>query len=151
MFLSRSLLRSFSTKTDHLVVNMFSPTMKILDKAEDVENIMYDSLDGGKSVINPNFMIVQSTLKPGMIEIVRKGGQSNKFIIAGGVIQKNPNNSVDIALFEAYNKDDIDWEALKKSDTFSQEPVGDTAPEAEFLRKIGGALRDDIGNAAATL
>ena len=58
MFLSRSLLRAFSTKTDHLVVNMFSPTMKILDKAEDVENILYDSLDGGKSVINPNFMIV---------------------------------------------------------------------------------------------
>ena len=130
---------------------MYSPTKKILDGAEDVENIMYDSLDGGKSVINPAFMIVQSTLKPGLIEIVHKGGQSSKYIIAGGVIQKNPNNGVDIALFEAYEKDDIDWEALKKSDTFTQEPMGDTGPEAEFLRKIGAALRDDISNASQAL
>ena len=84
--LARNLFRAFSTKTDHLVVRMYSPTKKILDGAEDVENIMYDSLDGGKSVINPAFMIVQSTLKPGLIEIVHKGGQSSKYIIAGGVI-----------------------------------------------------------------
>jgi hypothetical protein len=49
---------------------MYSPTLRILDGAEDVEQILYDSLDGGKSIINSNFMIVQSTLKPGMIEIV---------------------------------------------------------------------------------
>jgi F-type H+-transporting ATPase subunit delta len=118
MFLARFARAFASVKTDHLVVRMYSPTLRILDGAEDVEQILYDSLDGGKSIINSNFMIVQSTLKPGMIEIVQKGGQSTKYIISGGVIQKNPNNSVDIALFEAYGKNDIDWEALKKSDAF---------------------------------
>jgi F-type H+-transporting ATPase subunit delta len=153
MFLSR-LARSFSAvtaKTDHLVVRMFSPTLRILDGAEDVEQILYDSLDGGKSIINANFMIVQSTLKPGLIEIIQKGGTSTKYLISGGVIQKNPNNSVDIALYEAYGKDDIDWEAMKKSDSFAQEPIGDVSHEAEFLRKIGSAVRDHVGTASGSI
>jgi F0F1-type ATP synthase epsilon subunit len=130
---------------------MYTPTSVILDKSTEVEAIIYDSLDGGRSVINANFMTVQATVRPGLLEVMMKGGLHKKFVTLGGIIQKNTNNSVDCALFEAYNKADIDWEELKKSDAFASEPVGDTSSEAEYLRKVGQSLRDDIATASASL
>ena len=146
-------VRSFAeaVRSDQLVVRMYTPTISILDNSSDVENIIYDSLDGGKSIINASFMPVQTTLNPGVIEINYKGGQSKRYVHIGGIIQKNPNNTVDCALFEAYDKDDIDWEALKKSDAFVQEPLGDSSAESEYLRKIGQTLRDEVALASNNL
>lgn len=139
------------TKTDQLVVRMHSPTWRIFHDSTEVESIIYDSLDGGKGIINVNFMAMQTTLNPGVIECHMKGGGVQKIIHVGGVIQKNPDNSVDCALFEAYNKDELDWEALKKSEAFAQEPVGDSSAEADYLRKLGQSVREDIVNASSNL
>ena len=151
--LGRSLRRLFAeaVKSDGLVVNMYSPTMTIFHNSTDVEVLIFESLDGGKGIVNPQFMTFQTTLNPGVIEAHLKGGAVKKYIHVGGVLQKNPDNSVDCALFEAYNKDDLDWESLKKSDAFAQEPVGDSSPEADFLRKLGNGLRDEVIVAAASI
>ena len=153
MLLSKLGRRLFAeaVKSDQLIVRMSTPTWNIFDKSTEVESIIYDSLDGGKGIINANFMVMQTTLNPGLIEVHMKGGNSIKIVHVGGMIQKNADNSVDCALFEAYNKNDIDWEALKKSEVFAQEPVGDSSSEAEFLRKLGISLRDEVVNASGNL
>ena len=148
------LRRAFSevvTKSDHLIVRMYTPTMTIFDNSHDVENIIFDSLDGGKGVINLNFMTMQTTLKPGMIEVNCKGGVTKKFVHTGGVIQKNVDNSVDCALFEAFGKGELDVEAMKKSDAFTAEPVGETGPDVDYLRKVATATREHVANAAHNL
>lgn len=151
--LGRSLRRLFADviKSEGLVVRMHSPTWTIFHNSTEVETILFESLDGGKGIVNSQFMVFQTTLNPGVIEVHLKGGAVKKIIHVGGVLQKNTDNSVDCALFEAYAKEDIDWEALKKSDAFSQEPLGDTSSEADFLRKVGHALRDDIVSSSASL
>mmetsp|Transcript_8951 Transcript_8951/g.17295 ORF Transcript_8951/g.17295 Transcript_8951/m.17295 type:complete len:158 (-) Transcript_8951:45-518(-) len=151
--LSKGLRRGFAdvVKTDHLVVRMYTPTSIILDKSTEVEAIIYDSLDGGRSVINANFMTVQATVRPGLLEIMMKGGQHRKYVTLGGIIQKNTNNSVDCALFEAFSKNDVDWEELKKSDAYVQEPLSDNSSEAEYLRKVGQSLREDLVTASSNL
>ncbi|OMJ75485.1 hypothetical protein SteCoe_25371 [Stentor coeruleus] len=151
--LGRSLRRLFADviKSEGLVVRMHSPTWTIFHNSTEVETILFESLDGGKGIVNSQFMVFQTTLNPGVIEVHLKGGAVKKIIHVGGVLQKNTDNSVDCALFEAFAKEDIDWESLKKSDAFSQEPVGDTSTEADFLRKVGHSLRDDIVNSSASL
>lgn len=57
-----------------MVVNMHTPTMSIFDQSVEVESIQYDSLDGGKGIINYQFMPVQTTLNPGLIEVFLKTG-----------------------------------------------------------------------------
>lgn len=153
MQLSKVARRLFAdvVKTDHLVVRMFTPTTSLFNSASDVETILFESLDGGKSLVNVQFMTYQTTLMPGLIEVVLKSGGSKKFIHVGGILQKNTDNSVDVALFEAFDKNDLDWEALKKSDSFSTEPVGESSLDAEYLRKIGVQLRDEVSNASASL
>ena len=140
-----------ATKSDHLVVRVYTPTMTIMDNSHDVESIIFDSLDGGKGVINLNFMTMQTTLKPGLIEINCKGGQSKKFVHTGGLIQKNVDNTVDCALFEAYGKGDLDIEAMKKSEAFAQEPAGETGADVDYLRKVAGSVRDHVANGAHNL
>ena len=125
--------------------------MTIMDNAHDVDHITYDSLDGGKGVINVNFMTMQTTLKPGLIEIHCKGGVTKKFAHTGGLIQKNVDNSVDCALFEAFGKGDLDVEAMKKSDAFTLEPLGETGSDVDHLRKVAAAVRDQVANASHAL
>jgi hypothetical protein len=151
--LGRTFKRLFAdaVRSEGLVVRMYSPTLTIFHNSTDVETLVLESLDGGKSIINALFMTFQTTLNPGVIEAHMKGGEIKKFVHVGGVIQKNTDNSVDCALFEVFNKADIDWEALKKSEAFSQEPVGDSSTEADYLRKIGYALRDEVINASNQL
>lgn len=151
--LNRAMKRLFAevVKNDGLVVRMYSPTTTLFHNSTEVESILYESLDGGKGMLNSQFMTFQTTLNPGVIEVHLKGGVVKKFLHVGGLLQKNTDNSVDCALFEVFTKDDIDWEALKKSDAFGQEPVGDSSHEAEFLRKLGLSLRDDIVSASASL
>lgn len=151
--LARNLRRLFAeaVKSEGLVVRMYSPTMTIFDNATDVESIIFESLDGGKGLVNSQFMTFQTTLCPGVIEAHMKGGAIKKFIHVGGLLQKNTDNSVDCALFEVFNKDDIDWDALKKSEAFTQEPIGDSSPEAEYLRKVGHSLRDEVVSAASSV
>ena len=138
-------------KNEGLLVRMYSPTTTLFHNSTEVESILFESLDGGKGMLNSQFMTFQTTLNPGVIEVHLKGGVIKKFLHVGGLLQKNTDNSVDCALFEVFSKDDIDWEALKKSDAFAQEPVGDSSPEAEFLRKLGQSLRDDIVSASVAL
>ena len=149
----RTLHRLFAegVKNEGLLVRMYSPTMTLFHNSTEVESIIFESLDGGKGIVNSQFMTFQTTLNPGIIEVHLKGGAIKKFLHVGGLLQKNTDNSVDCALFEAFGKDDIDWEALKKSDAFTQEPVGDSAPEAEFLRRLGVSLRDEVVTASVAL
>lgn len=130
---------------------MYSPTLTIFHNSTEVETIIFESLDGGKGIINAQFMTFQTTLNPGIIEAHLKGGAVKKFVHVGGVLQKNTDNSVDCALFEAFSKDDLDWDSLKKSEAFSQEPVGDSSTEGDYLRKLGHSLRDDISNSSGNL
>lgn len=147
----RRCFAEVAAKTDHLVVRMHTPTMAIFDNSHDVESIIFDSLDGGKGVINVNFMTMQTTLKPGLIEVHCKGGVTKKFVHTGGVIQKNVDNSVDCALFEAFGKGDLDIEAMKKSDVFTAEPAGETGADVDYLRKAAATTRDHVANAAHNL
>lgn len=151
--LGRSLQRLFADviKNEGLVVRMYSPTLTIFHNSTEVETIIFESLDGGKGIINAQFMTFQTTLNPGIIEAHLKGGAVKKFVHVGGVLQKNTDNSVDCALFEAFSKDDLDWDSLKKSEAFSQEPVGDSSTEGDYLRKLGHSLRDDISNSSGNL
>ena len=151
--LGRNLRRLFAevVKSEGLVVRMYTPTMTIFHNATDVESIVFESLDGGKGLVNSQFMTFQTTLNPGVIEAHMKGGAIRKFVHVGGVLQKNTDNSVDCALFEAFSKEDLDWESLKKSDAFSQEPVGESTPEADYLRKLGHGLRDEIVSSSSSL
>lgn len=151
--LSRTMKRLFAdvVKNDGLLVRMYSPTTTLYHNSTEVEAILFESLDGGKGILNSQFMTFQTTLNPGIIEVHLKGGVIKKYLHVGGILQKNTDNSVDCALFEVFGKDDLDWEALKKSDSFGQEPVGDSAPEADFLRKLGLSLRDDVVTASAGL
>jgi F0F1-type ATP synthase epsilon subunit len=151
--IGRSLRRLFAeaAKNEGLLVRMYSPTLTLYHNSTNVETMIFESLDGGKGLLNSQFMTFQTTLSPGIIEVHLKGGSVKKYLHVGGILQKNPDNSVDCALFEVYNKDDIDWEALKKSDAFAQEPVGDSSPEAEFLRKLGLSLREDVVSASVSL
>ena len=147
----RRCFTEVGAKTDHLVVRMHTPTLAILDNSHDVESIIFDSLDGGKGVINVNFMTMQTTLKPGMIEVHCKGGITKKYVHTGGVIQKNTDNSVDCALFEAFGKGDLDVEAMKKSDAFTAEPLGETGTDVDYLRKAAATTRDYVANSAHNL
>jgi len=153
--LGRALLRTgrrmFADAKDSFVVRMYTPTKTIFNNSPEVETIIYDSLDGGKGILNSNFMVMQATLNPGIIEVHLKGGSVKKLVHVGGLIQKNPDSSIDCALFEAYEKEDIDWDALKKSDVFGQEPIGDTSSEADYLRKLGTSVREDVVNASGNL
>lgn len=85
---SRALVRGFAEKaaSDQMRVRMYTPTMNILDNSEEVENIIYDSLDGGKSIVNSQFMPVQTTVRPGLIEVHMKNGQIKKYVHIGGVL-----------------------------------------------------------------
>ena len=149
----RTLHRLFAeaVKNEGLLVRMYSPTLTLFHNSTEVESILFESLDGGKGILNSQFMTFQTTLNPGIIEVHLKGGSVKKFLHVGGILQKNVDNSVDCALFEVFGKDDIDWEALKKSDAFTQEPVGDSGPEAEFLRRLGVSLRDEVVTGSVAL
>ncbi|CAG9312048.1 unnamed protein product [Blepharisma stoltei] len=153
LHLSRVARRFFAevVKTDYMVVKMYTPTASLFNGATDIESIYFETLDGGKGVMNAQHMTYQTTLLPGLIEVHFKAGQSKKIVHVGGILQKNTDNSVDIALFEAFEKGDLDWDALKKSDVFANEPIGETGADVDFLKKVGLQLRDEVSNAAANL
>ena len=65
---------------------MHSPTWNIYDDSPDIDSMVYDSLDGGKGIINQNCMCFQTTLGPGIIEVHMKGGAIEKFVHVGGII-----------------------------------------------------------------
>lgn len=52
-------------------------------------------------------------LRPGLLEIISKGGETEQYFVSGGIAMVQPGNKLTISAIEAFKPDQIDASAVK--------------------------------------
>lgn len=70
------------------------------------------SINGALGILANHIPIVER-LKPGMLEIISKDGQTELYFVAGGIATVQPGNKLNISAIEAFKPDQFDAQQIK--------------------------------------
>lgn len=70
------------------------------------------SINGDLGILANHIPIVEQ-LRPGMLEIISKGGETELFFVSGGIATVQPGNKLTISAIEAFKPDQFDAQEIK--------------------------------------
>lgn len=106
--------RTYATESagsDALKLSLALPHNTLYSESE-VQQVNLPSINGALGILANHIPIVER-LKPGMLEIISKDGQTELYFVAGGIATVQPGNKLNISAIEAFKPDQFDAQQIK--------------------------------------
>ncbi|KAI5957361.1 ATP16 [Candida jiufengensis] len=127
--------RTYATEaapsSDALRLSLALPFQTLYANTE-VEQVNLPSINGDLGILANHIPIVEQ-LRPGLLEIIQKGGETEQYFVSGGIAMVQPGNKLTISAIEAFKPDQIDASAVKNliADAQKRAESGDEVVAAE--------------------
>lgn len=111
---SNVIRRSYATETtgsEALKLSLALPHQTLYSDSE-VQQVNLPSINGDLGILANHIPIVEQ-LRPGLLEIISKGGETEQFFVSGGIATVQPGNKLTISAIEAFKPDQFDAQAVK--------------------------------------
>lgn len=107
--------RTYATEaaptSDALKLSLALPYQTLYNDSE-VQQVNLPSVNGDLGILANHIPIVEQ-LRPGLLEIISKNGDSEQYFVSGGFAMVQPGNKLTISAIEAFKPDQIDLSAVK--------------------------------------
>lgn len=107
--------RTYATEaapsSDALKLSLALPYQTLYNESE-VQQVNLPSVNGDLGILANHIPIVEQ-LRPGLLEIISKNGDSDQYFVSGGIAMVQPGNKLTISAIEAFKTDQIDLSAVK--------------------------------------
>lgn len=107
--------RTYATEaapsSDALKLSLALPYQTLYNESE-VQQVNLPSVNGDLGILANHIPIVEQ-LRPGLLEIISKNGDSEQYFVSGGFAMVQPGNKLTISAIEAFKPDQIDFSAVK--------------------------------------
>ncbi|RCK65959.1 ATP synthase subunit delta, mitochondrial [Candida viswanathii] len=97
--------------SDALKLSLALPYQTLYNDSE-VQQVNLPSVNGDLGILANHIPIVEQ-LRPGLLEIISKNGDSEQYFVSGGFAMVQPGNKLTISAIEAFKPDQIDLSAVK--------------------------------------
>lgn len=111
---SAQIARTYATDaaaSDALKLSLALPHATLHSESE-VEQVNLPSVNGNLGILSNHIPIVEQ-LKPGLLEIISKGGETELYFVSGGFATVQPGNKLTISAIEAFKPEQFDSQAVK--------------------------------------
>ncbi|EGW33684.1 ATP synthase delta subunit [Spathaspora passalidarum NRRL Y-27907] len=106
--------RTYATEavaSDALKLSLALPHQTLYSDSE-VEQVNLPSVNGDLGILANHIPIVEQ-LRPGLLEIISKTGETEQYFVSGGIATVQPGNKLTISAIEAFKPEQIDTHAVK--------------------------------------
>lgn len=106
--------RAYATEaaaSDALRLSLALPHQTLYSDSE-VQQVNLPSVNGDLGILANHIPIVEQ-LRPGLLEIVSKGGETEQYFVSGGIATVQPGNKLTISAIEAFKPDQFDANQIK--------------------------------------
>lgn len=137
--------RTYATEggSDALKLSLALPHQTLHLDAE-VQQVNLPSVNGDLGILANHIPIVEQ-LRPGLLEIISKGGETEQYFVSGGIATVQPGNKLTISAIEAFKPEQFDVQEIKSliSDAQKRASSSDeiTAAEASIELEVLEALQ----------
>ena len=107
----RTYATEAAVSTDALKLSLALPHQTLYNDSE-VQQVNLPSVNGDLGILANHIPIVEQ-LRPGLLEIISKNGDSDQYFVSGGIALVQPGNKLTISAIEAFKTDQIDLSAVK--------------------------------------
>ena len=107
----RTYATEAAVSTDALKLSLAVPHQTLYNDSE-VQQVNLPSVNGDLGILANHIPIVEQ-LRPGLLEIISKNGDSDQYFVSGGIAMVQPGNKLTISAIEAFKTDQIDLSAVK--------------------------------------
>lgn len=107
----RTYATEAAVSTDALKLSLALPHQTLYNDSE-VQQVNLPSVNGDLGILANHIPIVEK-LRPGLLEIISKNGDSDQYFVSGGIAMVQPGNKLTISAIEAFKTDQIDLSAVK--------------------------------------
>ncbi|EGV62474.1 delta subunit of the central stalk of mitochondrial F1F0 ATP synthase, atp16 [Yamadazyma tenuis] len=125
--------RTYATEatSDALKLSLALPHQTLYSDSE-VEQVNLPSVNGDLGILANHIPIVEQ-LRPGLLEIISKGGETEQYFVSGGIATVQPGNKLTISAIEAFKPDQFDVNEVKNliSDAQKRASSSDEVEAAE--------------------
>lgn len=111
-----------STGSDALKLSLALPHQTLYSESE-VQQVNLPSINGDLGILANHIPIVEQ-LRPGLLEIISKGGETEQYFVSGGIATVQPGNKLTISAIEAFKPDQFDALAVKQLIADAQKRAG---------------------------
>lgn len=112
--LSSIVRRTYATESagsDALKLSLALPHKTLYSESE-VQQVNLPSINGALGILANHIPIVEQ-LRPGMLEIISKDGETQLYFVSGGIATVQPGNKLNISAIEAFKPDQFDAQQIK--------------------------------------
>lgn len=106
--------RNYATEagaSDALKLSLALPFETLYNESE-VEQVNLPSVNGDLGILANHIPIVEQ-LRPGLLEIISKGGETQQYFVSGGIATVQPGNKLTISAIEAFKPEQFDAQSVK--------------------------------------
>lgn len=108
---ARRTYASEATASDALKLSLALPHQTLYADSE-VQQVNVPSINGDLGILANHIPIVEQ-LRPGLLEVITKGGETEQYFVSGGLATVQPGNKLTISAIEAFKPDQFDAQAVK--------------------------------------
>lgn len=110
---ARRAYASEAASSDALKLSLALPHETLYSESE-VQQVNLPSINGDLGILANHIPIVEQ-LRPGLLEVISKGGETEQYFVSGGIATVQPGNKLTISAIEAFKPDQFDAAAVKSS------------------------------------
>ncbi|CAH6720832.1 ATP synthase subunit delta, mitochondrial [[Candida] jaroonii] len=114
----KSLVRTYATEGEGLKLSLALPHQTLYSNSE-VEQVNVPSVNGDLGILANHIPIVEQ-LRPGLLEIITKSGETETYFVSGGLATVQPGNKLTISAIEAFKPEQFDISEVKNLITDAQ-------------------------------
>lgn len=106
--------RTYATEagaSDALKLSLALPYETLYSESE-VQQVNLPSVNGDLGILANHIPIVEQ-LRPGLLEIISKGGETEQYFVSGGIATVQPGNKLTISAIEAFKPEQFDAQSVK--------------------------------------
>ncbi|ODV79563.1 epsilon subunit of F1F0-ATP synthase N-terminal domain-containing protein [Suhomyces tanzawaensis NRRL Y-17324] len=129
---SNTVRRTYATEaSDALRLSLALPHQTLYADSE-VQQVNLPSVNGDLGILANHIPIVEQ-LRPGLLEVITKGGETEQYFVSGGIATVQPGNKLTISAIEAFKPEQFDVQAVKNliADAQKRAASGDEVAVAE--------------------
>lgn len=110
---SAAVRRAYATEaaSDALKLSLALPHQTLYSESE-VQQVNLPSVSGDLGILANHIPIVEQ-LRPGLLEIITKGGETEQYFVSGGIATVQPGNRLTISAIEAFKPEQFDAQTVK--------------------------------------
>lgn len=132
-----------AASSDALRLSLALPHQTLYTDSE-VAQVNLPSVNGDLGILANHIPIVEQ-LRPGLLEIISKGGETTQYFVSGGLATVQPGNKLTISAIEAFTPEQFDVQTIRDliSDAQKRSASGDekVAAEANIELEVLEALQ----------